>query len=143
VFDLHTTIIYLYIDVWGQIHRRYGGGPSYLVENAKAMHVIDYLDPPHPTSKRLASQYRPPFFFTTADRTPPNRMRSPASFKINRFYTYNNDDQAMEEEIVVSSPNSTSINNNNNNNNNLGKFSPKKENLMKKKQQQLQLENQN
>lgn len=76
-------------DVWGHIVRRYGGGSSVNCENAKLIQILEFLDPPNPVPKRMVDRYVEPFFFTTADYTEPNRLRSDKHFKINRFFTNN------------------------------------------------------
>lgn len=76
----------LFADAWGECRRRYGGGASMIVENAKLMKIAEFLDPPYPVPKRLSDRYVEPFFFTPADRSKPNRLTSPKAFKINRLF---------------------------------------------------------
>ncbi len=77
----------MFIDVWGHIVRRYGGGSSVNCENAKMIQILEFLDPPHPMPKRMVDRYVEPYFFTTADYTDPQRLRSDKHFKINRFFS--------------------------------------------------------
>eukprot|EP01039_Chlorochromonas_danica_P009137 gene9137-10087_t len=81
---IHARVLVSF-DAWGETRRRYGGGSSVLVQNAKMMKIIQFLDPPYPVSKRLCDRYVEPFFFTKADRRKPNREVSNHAFKINRF----------------------------------------------------------
>ncbi|RYH11432.1 hypothetical protein EON65_38860 [archaeon] len=81
-----TSSYTLPADVWGDVRRRYGGGSSYVVENAKIMKIAEFLDPPFPVPKRLSARYVEPFFFTPADRQKPNREVSNKDFKINRLF---------------------------------------------------------
>ena len=78
----------LLVDVWGYITKRYGGGSSFEVENAKMIRIEEFLDPPHPVPQRLNTHYIEPFFYNPADRSPPNRMRSDHHFKVNKFFSY-------------------------------------------------------
>lgn len=80
------------IDCWGNIRRRHGGGPSMHCEYAKFMSIVEFLDPPHPVPKRLSTKYVEPFFFTPADKTPPNRLRAKPYFKVHRFFTLRTND---------------------------------------------------
>lgn len=82
---VHPRILVTF-DAWGSCRKRYGGGPSLIVENAKMMKIVDFLDPPHPVAKRLCDRYVEPFFFTPADRRKPNRETSGSSFKLNRLF---------------------------------------------------------
>jgi len=79
-------------DCWGNIRRRHGGGPSMHCEYAKFMSIVEFLDPPHPVPQRLSARYVAPFFFTPADKTPPNRQRAKPYFKVHRFFTLRTND---------------------------------------------------
>jgi hypothetical protein len=83
----HYPRVLIAFDAWGNAKRRYGGAPSLCVEFAKAMKLIEFLDPPHPVPKRLCDRYVEPFFYTLADKAEPNRLRSPKHFKINKFFS--------------------------------------------------------
>jgi hypothetical protein len=73
-------------DAWGDCRKRHGGGSSMLVQNAKIMKIVTFLDPPHPVPKRLCDRYVAPFFYNPADRQKPNREISTKSFKINGLF---------------------------------------------------------
>ncbi len=91
-------------DAWGDVKRRYGGAPSLTVEFAKAMKIVEFLDPPHPVAKRLCDRYVAPFFYTTADRASPNRLRSDKFFKINKFFSILADEDEVDQNSPASSP---------------------------------------
>lgn len=91
-------------DAWGDVKKRYGGAPSLTVEFAKAMKIVEFLDPPHPVPKRLCDRYVEPFFYTPADRAPPNRLRSSKHFKINKFFTADAHEDAPETTSPPQSP---------------------------------------
>lgn len=74
-------------DVWGYVKKRYGGGSSFEVENAKLIRIEDFLDPPHPVPERLNTHYVAPFYQNPADHSPPNRLRSSHHFKVNKFFS--------------------------------------------------------
>lgn len=78
------------------------------------MKILNFLDPPHPVPKRLCDRYVEPFFFTPADKTPPNRLRSKKHFKLNRFFTLHrsdDDDKVKRPESPHEPPRSGPSNN--------------------------------
>jgi hypothetical protein len=87
IFSLSVSLsVFGSLDAWGHMRRRHGGGPSVQCDNAMAMKIVQFLDPPHPIQARLSTKYVEPHFNPPADYTKPTRERSDHWFKVNRFF---------------------------------------------------------
>lgn len=74
------------IDVWGQCKARHGGVPSMVVEFARFMTIIEYLDAPSPMVTRLVFRNNAPFNFPGPDKTKPVREQVESEVKIYRMF---------------------------------------------------------
>lgn len=76
----------VFIDVWGQCKARHGGVPSMVVEFARFMTIIEYLDAPSPMVTRLVFRNNAPFNFPGPDKTKPVREQVESEVKIYRMF---------------------------------------------------------
>ncbi|KAJ1430678.1 hypothetical protein B484DRAFT_430501 [Ochromonadaceae sp. CCMP2298] len=63
-------------EAWGHCRARHGGVPSKVCEFVRYLSIVEYLDPPHPTTSRNLVGYVQPHNFPLPDNQPPNRNRT-------------------------------------------------------------------